>query len=167
MTLSSRLANAFLFALTLSYLILLGGGNYEQLNITSTITSAPPQSLAMLQGPYGFTPFRFWVTFRPVTMVLFLLALAFNWKKSASRRKLILIALGIDVLVTLATYLYFAPETGAITSVPFDTTSTDFTLQARAQLWKNLNWIRLLAFYTAAVVLLLAVNQSVEKKALD
>lgn len=161
MPIPKRIANVILFALTLLYLIMLGGGNYEHINVTPVITQAPPLSSAMLQGPYGFSPIRFWVTFRPLTILLFVAALAVHWKQSRQRRNLLLMAFLLDVLVTLATFLYFAPETGVITQYSASATHVDAGLLNRALLWKNLNLLRLLTMYGAAVILLLAVNRNI------
>lgn len=133
------MANFTLLSLTLFYLIMLGGGNYEQLNVTSVVASAPPKSLAMIQGPYGFSPIAFWATFRPLTILFFILALIFNWNISPDRRKLLVIAFLIDIAVTIATFSYFAPETGVIATAPFDENLIDLSLQARAQQWQTNN----------------------------
>jgi hypothetical protein len=154
-----RLANVTLIALALFYIIMLGGGNYEHINVTPIITSAPPKSLAMLQGPFGFTPIKFWGIFRPITILLFILAIIFNWK--TRRRKFLLVCFSIDIAVTIATFTYFAPEAGMIARAPLDSTFIDNELLNRAQLWKNLNLIRLISFYFVGVMLLLAVNRKV------
>lgn len=162
---NNRLANITLIGLTLFYIVMAGGGTYEQINVTSVVTAAPPKSLAMLQGPYGFSPVKFWVIFRPITLLLFLLTLGFHWKAGSVRKKILLFAFGLDVLVTLATFLYFAPETGVIAGGAYIET-VDPLLVQRAQLWKNLNLIRLGAFYGVAVMLLMAINQNLQNKTL-
>ena len=159
LSINNRLANVTLFALTLFYIMMLGGGTYEQINVASVITAAPPKSLAMLQGPYHFSPVKFWVIFRPITILLFILALGFHWRAGGLRKKILLFSFGIDILVTIATFAYFAPETGVIAGGPYSNT-VDPLLVERAQLWKNLNLIRLGAFYGVAGMLLMAVNQN-------
>lgn len=158
LSINNRLANVTLFALTLFYITMVGGGTYEQINVTSVVTAAPPKSLAMLQGPYGFSPVKFWVIFRPITILFFLLALSFHWREGGPRKKILLFAFGLDILITIVTFLYFAPETGVIVGGSYSDTVNPL-LVARAQLWKNLNLIRLGAFYSVAVMLLMAVNQ--------
>jgi len=153
------LANVFLFALTISFFILLGGGNYEAINVTPKLVSAPPKSLAMLQGSYGFFPVYFWIIFHPLTELLFVLALIFNWKVSPYRRKLLIIAFAGTILIRGVTMLYFAPETGVITAAPFSDT-VDQSLVDRAQLWQSMNYIRLAAYYSIGVLLLFAVNRN-------
>ena len=151
-------ADATLIALALFYIIMLGGGNYEQLTITSLVTSAPPKSLYILQGPYGFRPMMFWALFRPITILLFVITLVANWRHSKARRNLLLIAFGVDVLTTIATFAYFAPETGAIANAKYDPSIVDNIQLQRAQLWKNLNWIRLGGFYCGGLLILFGLK---------
>ena len=157
-----KLADVSLTCLTLFYIIMLGGGCYEQLTVTNLVTSAPPKSLYMLQGPFGFKPMIFWIIFRPITIILFLLAIVANWKKS--RRKLLLFAFGIDLITTIATFTYFAPETGAIVGATYHPDIIDPALFERAQLWKNLNWIRVTGFCIGSVVLLTSIKQNGDRK---
>jgi len=153
------LADISLISLALFYIIMLGGGNYEQLTVTNVVTSAPPKSLYMLQGPYGFKPVIFWIIFRPITILLFLLAIAANWSYSRARRKLLLFAFCVDVITTIATFTYFAPETGVIAGAAYHADIVDNVQLERAQLWRNLNWIRIGGFYAGGILLLIAINQ--------
>src|SRR6478609_3079301 len=146
-----KLADASLTCLTLFYIIMLGGGCYEQLTVTNLVTSAPPKSLYMLQGPFGFKPMIFWIIFRPITIILFLLAIVTNWKNS--RQKLLLLAFIIDIITTIATFTYFAPETGVIVGATYHPDTVDLALFERAQLWKNLNWLRVGGFCIGSVIL--------------
>lgn len=155
-----KLANGSLILLALFYLIMLGGGNYEHMNVTTTVASAPPKSFAMLQGPYGFNPVKFWVTFRPITILLFITTIITNWNFSPSRRKLLLIAFAIDIAVILATFLYFAPETEIFVKASFNENTIDNTLLQSAQQWKNLNILRLGAIYLSSLLLLIALAKT-------
>jgi hypothetical protein len=143
-------------------LILLGGGNYEAITVTHKIASAPPRSLSMIQGPYGFFPVLFWIIFHPLTDALVMLALIFNWKLSLFRRRILLVSFAITILIRLATFLYFAPETGVITGVN-STDTIDLEMVERAQRWEALNLIRLAAYYTIGVLLLFAVNRNITR----
>ena len=160
----NRAANLSLLTLALFYLIMLGGGNYEQINVTHIVASAPPKSLAMLQGPYGFNPVTFWAIFRPLTILLFIATLVFNWRVSTQRRNILIAAFVIDCGVTLATAFYFAPETGVVAAAKYDSSSVDPHLLGRLQQWESLNWLRLGAFYTAGILLLAALNTSIPEK---
>ena len=153
-----KMADIILICLTLLYIMMLGGGCYEQLTVTNLVTSAPPKSLYMLQGPFGFKPIIFWIIFRPITIILFLFAIVANWKYS--RRKILLFAFGVDLIATIATFAYFAPETGAIVGATYHPDIVDPALFERAQLWKNLNWIRVAGFCVGSALLLTAVSQN-------
>jgi hypothetical protein len=164
MNLREKLAGVSLIFLCLFYIIMLGGGNYEQMNITKVIVSAPPKSFAMLTGDYRFNPVAFWATFRPLTILLFISALILNWNVSPFKRKILLVSFGVDILVTLATFLYFAPEVGSMTSVLI-TSEVDPELLQRATLWHQLNYLRLGAFYLVAILLLVGLKSPVYRRA--
>jgi hypothetical protein len=155
-----KLADISLVFLALLYIMMLGGGTYEQLTVTNLVTSAPPKSLYMLQGPFGFRPMIFWITFRPITIILFLFAIVSNW--NYSRRKLLLFAFVIDLVTTIATFTYFAPETGVIAGATYHADSIDPALLERARLWRNLNWIRVGGFCVGSVLLLTAIGQNAD-----
>src|SRR6478736_3463892 len=127
-----KLADGSLTCLTLFYIIMLGGGCYEQLTVTNLVTSAPPKSLYMLQGPFGFKPMIFWIIFRPITIILFLITIITHWKYSLLRRKLLLFAFGVDMITTIATFAYFAPETGVIVGATYHPDVVDPLLFERA-----------------------------------
>lgn len=152
-------ANYALASLALFYIIMLGGGNYEQLNITQLVVRDLPKSLYILQGEYGFKPFAFWLLFRPLTILLFIVTLISNWKIT-NRRKLLIVAFMLDVVVTMATFLYFAPETEVIVNIPFASNQVSQTLLDRAILWNNLNWIRLGCFYIGGILLLISLMRA-------
>lgn len=145
-----------LMMLALCYAAMLGGGFYEQLNITHKVASAPPQSLAMLQGEYGFNPVRFWVMMRPATLLLFVISIVSHWKTPL--RKNLLAAFGFDVLVIVATFGYFAPETGVIMSSPFSET-VDPELLRVMQRWEKLNWLRMGAMAVVSLLLVHALGK--------
>lgn len=145
-------ANVALISLTLFYLVMLGGGTYEHLNVTTKVLSSPPDSLAILHGPFALNPVKFWATFRPLTILLFIGSLALHWKTPV--RKLLLIAFIVDCLITLSTFMYFAPETIIIASADPNGSIMPEVLN-RMKMWENLNWLRLLAFYFVSVLLLI------------
>jgi hypothetical protein len=57
----------------------------------------------------------------------------------------------------MATFAYFAPQTGIILGSTYDANLVDSVLLSQTQLWKNLNWVRLAAFYTGGILLLMAL----------
>lgn len=157
MNLREKSAGVTLVLLCLFYIIMLGGGNYEQMNITKVIISAPPKSFAMLTGEYRFSPIAFWATFRPITILLFITALVLNWNVSPFKRKILIVSFSIDILVTIATFVYFAPEVGSMLASPMSGV-VDPDLMERASLWHQLNYVRLGAFYLVAILLLIGLK---------
>ncbi len=158
--LKKQLANISLILLALFYLIMLGGGSYEHMNVATVVASAPPKSLAMMQGVYGFNPVTFWVTFRPLTILLFVVAIISNWSFTTERRKLLLAAFALDIVVTLSTFLYFAPATEVLVSATYQENHIDEALFQKAQQLKNLNIFRLGAIYISSLLLLIALTKT-------
>lgn len=154
MALREKVAAASLMLLCLFYIIMLGGGNYEQMNVTRLIVSSPPESFAILTGEFSFSPIAFWVTFRPLTILLFLISIVMYWKNSA--RNILLLAFTLDLLVTVSTFLYFAPEVGSMISAA--KANQGGALRERATLWYHLNYVRLGMFYIVGILLLFALG---------
>ena len=102
-----------------------------------------------------------------ITILLFIAALVFNWRVSARRRHLLIVSFLIDCGVTLATFFYFAPETGMIAAAKYDSSIVDPNLFDRMQQWESLNWLRLGAFYVAGILLLSALNTSMVTKKMN
>ncbi|HEY0741208.1 MAG TPA: hypothetical protein VGD40_07090 [Chryseosolibacter sp.] len=148
-----RLGSALVMLLCLLYIIMLGGGTYEQMNVTKLIVTAPPASFDMLMGEFPFSPVVFWTTFRPLTILLFIVTLVLCWKKRPTRNVL-LAAFGIDSLVTISTFLYFAPEVGSMISAA--AANRVEGLEERAVRWYSLNYVRLAVFYVVGLLLLFA-----------
>lgn len=150
------------FLLTLFYLVMLGGGTYEQLNITLPVTRQMPESLAILKGDYGFNPVRFWALLRPLTIVLFLLTLILHWR--TDYRNWLLIAFLVDCVITGATFIYFAPQTSLLIDAAQPEVGLTPALKQSILQWKNLNWVRLSAFYLASGFILIAWSKSGKSK---
>lgn len=135
---------------------MVGGGAYEQMTVTKVLVSAPPDSFAMLQGEYKFSPVAFWAKLRPLTILLFVVALSANWQRQPTRNFLV-VAFGLDLLVTTATFLYFAPEVGLMLE-----DLNDPSLADRAHTWYRLNFLRLIMFYAVGALLLIAFKKRSE-----
>ena len=147
----------FLYILgSVSFITVIGGAVYEHLTSVPVWSSAVPASLAMFQGEYAITPFRFWIPAHPITLALLLIALVLNWRTEG--RKFILLTLTGYALVLLATFLFFVPELLAITQSPFANTM-DVALTNRAKLWESLSLIRLGAMLVLASTLLFGLTK--------
>lgn len=129
-----------LIAAAISSITVIGAAVYEHTTLVPTWSAAPPASLAMFQGDYGFSAETFWKSIHPVSILLLIATLIANWK--TDRRRLISIALGGYVLILVVTAIYFVPELLEIINTPYSTT-VDPSLVKRAQLWETLSLVRL------------------------
>ena len=146
----------------ISFVMVIGGGAYEHLNIIPRWKLAPPASLSMFQGEYGIDEGRFWKLIHPVTLVLMLASLIANWK--TARKKYILVSLIGYFLVLLITAVYFVPELLSIIHTPYQPV-TDNNPVARAGTWETLSLIRMIFVIGFAGVLLSALTKGNEQRA--
>jgi hypothetical protein len=131
------LRNITLMALTASCLMQVGAQLFALSVVASTVSAAPPRSLAILQGEYRYDSSAFWSTLPLITFSLFIIALVANWK--TPRRKLLLLALTLFVIAGLAAGLFLEPIFDEITAVGFRN-EVDPALQSRAATWYALDW---------------------------
>ncbi len=143
----------------ISFIIVIGGAAYEHAGIVPVWASVPPASLAMFQGDYAIAPQRFWIPIHPITMLLLITSLVFNWR--TERRKYILATVIGYVIVLAVTFLVFVPELIAITQTAYGTT-IDPDLARRARTWEIMSLIRLAAMFLLAIVLLYGLSKSGE-----
>jgi len=144
---------------SISFIVVIGGAVYEHAGIVPIWASAVPASLAMFQGEYAITPFRFWIPIHPITMLLLLLSLAFNWR--SERRNSILTTVVGYAIVLAVTFLYFVPELMSITQSVYAIT-IDPELTQRAQSWEFWSQVRLASLLLMAFILLLGLSKSPE-----
>ena len=102
---------------------------------------------------------HFWLTVHPVAILSLILALALNWKLR-SRRKLILITIGIYAVAIVTTALYFVPELIAFRNSASSSVGPA-EWYVRGQNWQHLSWVRGAFMYLAFVPLLLAWRREV------
>jgi len=146
--------NVTLMALVAACLVQVGAQLFALSVVASTVSAAPPRSLAILQGQYHYGSSGFWSTVPPITAVLFVIALIANW--TTSRRNLLMIALTLFVIGGLMAGLYLEPTFDEIKKVGFRD-EVDPMLQARAARWYATDWAVWAIGATAAVCLLLAL----------
>ena len=144
---------------SISFIVVIGAGVYEHAALVPVWASAPPASLAMYQGEYAITPASFWISIHPITMLLLLLSLAFNWK--SERRNSILTTIIGYAIVLAVTFLYFVPELMSITQSVYSAT-IDPELTQRAQSWEFWSQVRLASLLLMAFILLLGLSKSPE-----
>jgi hypothetical protein len=137
----------------------IGGAVYEHVGVVPVWASAAPASLAMFQGEYAITPFKFWMPVHPITLGLLILALIFNW--STERRSFILATIIGYALVLAATFFYFVPQLFTIIGTAYGST-IDAELTQRAQTWEFWSQVRLASMLVMAFILLFGLSKSGE-----
>jgi hypothetical protein len=141
---------------SISFVIVIGGSVYEHVGIVPVWSSAPPASLAMLQGEYPITPFKFWIPIHPITLGLLILSVLFNW--TTARRGFILATIIGYILVLAATFFWFVPELMTIVGTPYSP-SIDPELTERAQSWEFWSQVRLASMLVMAFILLYGLSK--------
>jgi hypothetical protein len=80
--------------------------------VVGTVTKAPPRSLAMYAGEYGYNSGPFWEVIPTVTLVFLLIALVGNWR--TPRRRLVLTAVALFIAAGLLTVFVMGPVQEAV-----------------------------------------------------
>jgi hypothetical protein len=106
--------------------------------IVGTVTQAPPRSLAMYAGQYGYDSGPFWEMMPTVTLVLLLVALVGNWR--TPRRRLILAAVGLFIAAGLFTVFVMGPAQEAVVGAGYSD-AVDEALRVQAARWHMLDWV--------------------------
>ena len=127
-----------MIAAVASCLIQVGAQLFAVVVIVDTVTAAPPRSLAMLAGEYGYDSSAFWDVAPMVTSVLLLVALATNWK--TRRRRLVLGAVGTFLIAGLFAAFILEPVQAEVLAAGYSDV-VDEALRARAAHWRMLDWI--------------------------
>ena len=105
--------------------------------VVGTVTEAPPRSLAMYAGEYGYNSGPFWEVMPTVTLALLLMALVGNWR--TPRRRLLLAALSLFIAAGLFTVFVMGPAQEAVVRVGYSD-AVDEALRAQAARWHLLDW---------------------------
>jgi hypothetical protein len=106
--------------------------------VVGTVTQAPPRSLAMYAGEYGYDSGPFWEMMPTVTLVLLLVALVGNWR--TPRRRLILAAVGLFIAAGLFTVFVMGPAQEAVVGAGYSD-AVDQALRVQAARWHMLDWV--------------------------
>ena len=151
-TLSLR--NLSLIAVVASCLIQVGAQLFAVVVVVATVTEAPPRSLAILSGKYGYDSGPFWDVMPMVTGVLLLVALATNW--TTPRRSLLLGAAVAFIVAGLFVAFVMAPVQSDVVSAGYSDTVNE-GLRARAAWWYTLDWISWTLALLVGLLLLIAL----------
>jgi hypothetical protein len=133
-----NLPNLSLIAAVISCLIQVGAQLFAVVIVVGTVAEAPPRSLAMLSGEYGYNSGPFWDVMPIVTSVLLLVALATNWK--TPRRRLLIGATVAFIVAGLFSAFVMAPVQAEVVSAGYSD-AVDEGLRARAAWWHTLDWM--------------------------
>lgn len=132
-----NLRNITMMAAVAGSFIQIGAQLYALSVVASVVSAAPPRSFAILQGEYRYDSSAFWETVPPITFVLFLIALAANWK--TPRRSLLLLALTLFIGGGLVAGFFLEPAFDEMKALGFRD-EVDPVLQSRAATWYALDW---------------------------
>jgi MFS family permease len=147
------LPNLTLALAAVGALLQAGAQLFAVLVIVGTVTQAPPRSLAMYAGEYGYNSAPFWERVPPLILLLLLVALAANWR--TPRRRFVLGAVFAFVLTGLFAGFVAGPLQSALLATPFED-SVDPALTALAARWHRLDWVSWALALVPGVLLLSA-----------
>ena len=157
-TVGTRLSNVTLIALAASYFTQIGAGVFALTVIGRVVRAAPPRSLAMLQGQYRYDSSAFWQVVPAITGVLFLLAIAANWK--TRRRGLMLGALALFAISGVTTVVFVQALFAEVVASGYRD-AVDPALQALAARWYAWDWGIRCIDAAAGLALLVALTRTV------
>jgi hypothetical protein len=118
--------------------------------VVGTVTEAPPRSLAMYAGEYGYNRGPFWEVMPAVSLGLLLVALVGNWR--TPRRRLLLTALALFIAAGLFTVFVMGPAQEAVVGTTYSD-AVDEALRVQAARWHKLDWASWALTLCAGIVL--------------
>lgn len=118
--------------------------------VVGTVTEAPPRSLAMYAGEYGYDSGPFWEVMPTVTLGLLLIALVGNWR--TTRRRLLLAAVALFIAAGLFTVFVMGPAQEAVVGAGYSD-AVDEALRVQAVRWHMLDWASWALTLSVGVVL--------------
>ena len=147
--------NLSLVAATVSALLQAGAQLFAVSVIVGTVTKAPPRSLALYVGEYGYDSGPFWEIMPTITLALVLVALLANWK--TPRRHLVIGAAGAFLIAGLFAAFVTGPLQADIIAAGF-ADSVDPALAARAARWRAFDWASWALTLVPGVILAIALS---------
>lgn len=144
-----------LIAATISALLQAGAQLFAVTVIVGTVTDAPPRSLAIYSGEYGYDSGPFWEIMPTITLALLLIALLANWK--TPRRRLVIGAVGAFVLAGLFAGFVTGPLQSEIIAAGY-ADLVDPALAARAARWYALDLASFALTLVPGVLLVAALS---------
>ncbi len=148
------IANLSLIPAVVGALLQAGAQLFAIAVVVGTVTAAPPRSLAMYAGEYGYNSGPFWEVMPAVTFFLLLVALAGNWR--TPRRRLLLTALALFIAGGMFTVFIMGPVQEAVLAVGYSDTVND-ALRATAARWHALDWTAWALTLSTGIILVAAL----------
>jgi hypothetical protein len=146
-------ATVALFLAALLFGTAAGAGLYQLIAVMPTWFSSPPASFSAIGGKRDRT---FWIPLQSAALLSLVFAVITNWG-IPERKTPLLLAAGANVLVWIATGVYFVPEILKFTKMPKDAPSTP-ELAARGRRWLRLQWGRIVLLLVGQAGILLALS---------
>lgn len=147
---SPTFANLSLIPAVVGALLQAGAQLFAIVVVVGTVTAAPPRSLAMYAGEYGYKSGPFWEVMPTVTLGLLLIALAGNWR--TPRRRLLLVAVALFVAAGIFSVFVMGPVQEAVVGVGYSDTVNE-SLRVQAARWHLLDWTAWALTLSTGVVL--------------
>jgi hypothetical protein len=154
--------NLIYILICLSFSLICGAAVYEHVVIWPRAFAAIPVSLTAFQGEHALDNGNFWKFIHPITLVLFIIAIAMNWK--TDRKKNVLIPFIIYVLILVSTFAWFLPELMELVHTPYSNTN-DEALTSRGSRWEVLSIIRAVVLFATAIFLYVGLTKPAVKHA--
>lgn len=137
-------AEAWLLITTLIYFIMNGAGIFETAVIIPKWTANPPASFQIFKGEYGIDLKIFWIAMHSIHEITFIVAIIFCWNIPGIREWMLAL-FAVHFGVRVWTLAYFAPNIIEFQKIANGAQITP-DLAERTRRWKNLNYIRMIAF---------------------
>ncbi len=151
---SQAIPNVSLIAAVVSTLLQAGAQLFAVAVIVGTVTEAPPRSLAMYAGDYGYKSGPFWDVMPNVSLAFLLIALVGNWR--TKRRRQLLVALALFIGAGLFSVYVMGPVQEAVVGAGFRD-AVDEALRVKGARWRMLDWASWAMTLSAGVVLAAAL----------
>lgn len=153
-----------LFVAITLWAIIVGGVVYSHIAYFPSYLSHLPESNSLITGDYGLKDANFWMLVHPLGILSTIVTLILNWKLK-TRRKYILITLGIYTLAIITTVVYFVPGLLAFADSTNNITVTPEEWFQRGQTWQHLSWIRGAFAFVCFLLMVIALTKDTSQNA--
>ncbi len=145
-------AEAWLFLTILLYFFMNGAQVFETLVFVPKWVASPPESFDLLIDGKGTSLKIFWIVVHSLHELVFIIAIVFCWKIDPVRNWL-LVLFGVHMALRAWTLMFFAPNIIEFQKIAEGASFGD-ELNARAEFWQKLNYLRVLLFIGVSIGLL-------------